>query len=113
MTRITPDDVVEILDTDLGEVELQAFIEDAHLVVTERCAPHTDDTGALAAVETYLAAHLATSKDPRVESFSHESVSVTHATEGGGNKYWHKAIMMDPTGRLARPNKGYPIYTTG
>lgn len=111
MTRITPDDIREILDTDLGEVELQAFIEDAHRVVNERCAPHTHDREALAAVESYLAAHLATSKDPRVGSFSHESVDIEYTEDG--QRYWHKAVLVDPTGRLARPNKSYPIYTTG
>lgn len=112
MSRITPDDVREILDTDMGEVSLQAFIEDAHRVVNDRCAPHTHDRDALASVETYLAAHLATTKDPRVSAVDHESVSIEYADEGDGQQYWHKAIMVDPTGRLARPSKGYPIYTT-
>lgn len=109
-SRITTQDVREILDTEVSEESLHAFIEDAHLVVNQRIAPYTDDSNALSAVETYLAAHIATSKEPRVQSASHESVSFEYAEEQG-QKYWHNAIMMDPTGRLARPN-GYPIVTT-
>lgn len=110
MARITPDDVTELLDTDLEEDSLLAFIEDAHLVVNDRIAPYTDDAERLAAVETYVAAHLATSKDPRVQSAAHESAEFEYA-EDQGQTYWHRAIMMDPTGRLARPS-GYPVYTT-
>lgn len=109
MARITPDDVYEVLDTELEEPTLQAFIEDAHRVVNERIAPYTDDESALAAVETYLAAHICTSKDPRVQSASHESVSFDYE-EGRGQEYWHNAIMQDPTGRLARPS-GFPVVT--
>lgn len=109
-TRITTADVYEILDTEMPEEDIQAFMEDAHTVVNNRIAPYSDDQDSLAAVETYLTAHLATSKEPRVQSASHESVSFEYSEEQG-QKYWHDAIMMDPTGRLARPN-GYPVYTT-
>lgn len=109
-TRVTTADVYEVLDTDIPEEAIHAFIEDAHTVVNNRIAPYSDDADALAAVETYLAAHLATTKEPRVDAASHEGVSFEYAGEQG-QKYWHDAIMMDPTGRLARPN-GYPVYST-
>jgi len=111
MARITIEDVREVLDTELEDDTLMAFAEDANRVVNQRIAPYSDDSAALAAVETYVAAHIATSKEPRVQSASHESVSFEYA-EGQGQSYWHQALMMDPTGRLARPS-GYPIYTTG
>lgn len=109
-TRITTTDVREIIDVDVDEPSLQAFIEDAHIVVNNRIAPYTDDRSALAGVETHLAAHIASSKDPRVSSASHESVEFEYAGEQG-QRHWHTAIMIDPTGRLARPN-GYPVYST-
>lgn len=108
-TRITTADVREVLDSEVSEEALHAFIEDAHTVVNNRIAPYTDDSDSLSAVETHLAAHLATSKEPRVQSASHESVSFEYAEEQG-QKYWHNAILMDPTGRLARPN-GYPVVS--
>lgn len=109
-TRITTADVREVLETDVPNEDLHAFIEDAHLVVNNRIAPYTDDSNALAAVETYLTAHLVTTREPRVASASHESVSFEYSTDTG-QAYWHKAILVDPTGRLARPN-GYPVYST-
>jgi len=106
-TRITTADVREVIDSDVSEEALHAFIEDAHTVVNNSIAPYTSDSESLSAVETYLAAHLSTSKEPRVQSASHEGVSFEYSEEQG-QKYWHNAIMMDPTGRLARPN-GYPV----
>ena len=111
MTRIAPHDVAEVLETDLDSAELTAFIEDAHRIVERRCAPFVDDTGELADVETYVAAHLATAKEPRVASASHESVDVD--LDVSPDEYWHQALLIDPTGRLDIPNRGYTVVTTG
>jgi len=108
MTRVSPQDVFEVLDTELSESKTQAFIEDAHRIVNQRCAPYTDDEGALAAVETYLAAHLATTRDPQFTEISHESVG--GVLDKNGNDYWHQALLVDPTSRLARPN--YATFST-
>lgn len=108
MARITHEDVYEVLDTELDEAKVEAFIEDAHRIVNSRCAPYTDDERALAAVETYVAAHLATTRDPNFTEIEHESAS--GVLDRDGNDYWHTAITVDPTSRLARPNMG--IYTT-
>ena len=110
MARITPHDVAEILDTELEDVSLQAFVSDAHRVVEQRCAPHTDDADALGDVEAYVAAHLATAKDPRVNMASHESVDVEFETDP--HRYWQHAVLLDPTGRLDRPDHGYGVATT-
>lgn len=105
MPRVAPHDVSEILETDLDSAELSTFISDAHSVVNQRCADHTDDEGALADVETYVAAHLATAKDPRVGTASHESVEVEY--EVNADRYWRQAVLVDPTGRIDTPNRGY------
>lgn len=109
MARISPQDVDEILDNDIPQPVLEAFVEDAHSVVEERCSPYTSDTNALASVETYLAAHFATTKEPRIQSTSHESVSFEYA-EQQGHKFWERAVLLDPTSRLARPS-GWPVHT--
>jgi hypothetical protein len=109
MAHITHHDVAEILETDLNEAELTAFIEDAHTIVQNRIADYTDDEDTLAAVETYLAAHLATAKEPRVATASHEGADVE--LDADGNRYWHQAVLLDPTNRLARPN-GCTFATT-
>lgn len=108
MTRITTQDVTELFETDLVEADVLAFIEDAHRIVENRCAEHTSNEDALAAVEAYLAAHLASAKDPRVTSASHASGDVEFGANG--NRYWHNAVLADPTNRLARPN-GYTTLT--
>jgi hypothetical protein len=110
MTQVTPHDVAEILETELESVTLQAFISDAHRIVERRCAPHTDDMDALGDVEAYVAAHLATAKDPRVSVASHESVDVEFETDA--HRYWEQAVLLDPTGRLDNPTRGYGIATT-
>ncbi|NGM69190.1 hypothetical protein G6M89_09250 [Natronolimnobius sp. AArcel1] len=110
MTRIAPHDVAEVLETELDDSALMAFISDANRVVNRRCEPHTDDDEALADVETYVAAHLATAKEPRVSATSHESVGVE--LDADGDRYWHQAVLIDPTGRLDRPERGYGVATT-
>lgn len=109
MSRITATDVAEIFETSLEPSVLTAFVEDAHRIVEQRCGPYTDDQDALATVETYLAAHLATAKDPRISQGSHDGIQVAY--EGSGERYWHKAILADPTNRLARPS-GYATFST-
>lgn len=84
-------------------------VEDAHRIVEQRCGPYTDDEDALATVETYLAAHLATAKDTRVSQGSHGGIQVTY--EASGERYWYKAVLADPTNRLARPG-GYATFST-
>ncbi len=110
MARITPHDVAEILETDLSSVDLQAFVSDADTVVERRCAPYTDDESELANVEAYVAAHLATAKDPRVSVASHESVDVELETDP--HRYWEQAVLLDPTGRLNTPKRGYATFST-
>lgn len=109
MSRTTYHDVNEILETSLTEAELIAFVEDAHRIIENRCASYSTDDDALASAETYLAAHLATTKDPRVKSASHAGADIEYDTNG--NRYWHQAVLLDPSNRLARPS-GYSIKTT-
>lgn len=111
MPRVAPHDVLEVLDTDMDSAVLSAFISDSHSVVNQRCAPYTDDESALADVETYVAAHLATTKDPRVSTASHESVEVEFEVDG--DRYWRQAVLVDPTGRIDSPTRGYTVATTG
>ena len=111
MPRVTPHDVAEVLDTDLDSVELSTFVSDANRIVNDRCEPYTGDDNALANVETYLAAHLATTKEPEVSSLTHHSTQVSINIDS--KRYWNKAVMLDPTGRLDKPDRGYSTFTTG
>lgn len=111
MPRVAPHDVEEVLETELDSADLSAFIADAHTVVNRRCQPYTDDERALADVETYLAAHIATAKEPRVSSTAGAVSEVELDTDA--DRYWHRAVMLDPSGRLDAPQRGYTVRTTG
>jgi hypothetical protein len=113
MARIEPEDIEEVADIDLPPTDVQAFIDDAHRIVQRRCAEYASerDQKDLAMVEVYLGAHLMMSKSPQVTSTSAEGISASFAVDGNGDDYWHKAILADPTGRLARPD-GWNIFTT-
>lgn len=110
MARIAPHDVSKILETELETSALMTFIEDANTIVNNRCEPYTDDTDALADVETYLAAHLASAKEPRVSTVSGAVTEVE--LDADGDRYWHQAVLIDPTGRLDIPTRGYFATTT-
>lgn len=114
MARITPEDVDEVTDVDLQASDVQAFCDDAHAIVQQRVAPYadTDDQSDLARVETYLAAHMLTAKSPIIKSTSSDAISASYDTSGDGSEYWNRAILSDPTGRLARP-EGWPVASTG
>jgi len=109
MPRIVPHDVAEVLETELDGADLSAFIADAHTIVNRRCQPYTDDEDALADVEAYLAAHIATAKEPRVSSTAGAVSEVELDTDA--DRYWYLAVMMDPTGRLNTPQRGYTVLT--
>jgi hypothetical protein len=97
------------METKLDEPSLRAFIDDAHTIVEQRCASHTSDEDALAAVETYVACHLVTAPDPRVQSAAHADIDVEYEDVEGN--YWQRAVLTDPTNRIARPG-GYTALTT-
>lgn len=113
MARIEPEDVEEVAEFDLEPSDVQSFIEDAHLIVQRRCAPYATsaDQKALASTETYVAAHLLTSRSPQVQSTSAEGMSISYNRDSEGDDYWNRAVLADPTGRLSRPD-GWNVYST-
>jgi len=112
MARIEPEDVEEVTDIDLEPTDVQAFVDDAHRIVQRRCAPYVSEDlhEDLATTEVYLAAHLLTSKSPQIQSTSAGvGVNVSYVTRD--EDFWHKAILADPSGRLARPD-GWSVMST-
>lgn len=111
MARIEPEDIEEVLDIDLPPSDVQSFIDDAHRIIQRRCAPYAsdEDEADLAMTEVYLGAHLLTSKSPQIRSTSAEGLSASYAVSE--DDYWHKALLADPTGRLARPD-GWNVFST-
>lgn len=105
MPRVTASEVQEILDTSLDTTSLDAHIEAASLEVDD--IEDTDPSLAsdrLAAIEKYLAAHIATAQDQRASSQSGESRSVSYSEEMSSS-FLETATRLDPTGTVGSGGK--------
>lgn len=100
--RVSDAEVREIMDTEVSD--LSAFITAANLTVDRRLKGQGLQDDELKEIERWLAAHLATAKDPRV---SKESIGDASSTYQGGSglgldssRYGQMVQSLDPTGRL-------------
>ena len=113
MSRVTPEEVQEIIDTDLKRDQILAMITVANLIVTNGPATSTNPSlGAdmLKEIERWLAAHFVCLRDPvalREKVGDSDAwkfpVSVTTAWGKGLllTVYGSNAVAMDLTGELA------------
>lgn len=58
MSRVTPAEVKEIIDTDLSDTVIQVWIDSANTIVNDNKECIGDDESKLTQVELYLSAHL-------------------------------------------------------
>lgn len=100
MARTTVAEVQAILSTSLTEAQLTAFITDASLWVDTHLDGACDSltTTLLATIEKYLAAHFATSRDPRLKQAKLDDVSETYQRDDKVTEYLQTAIALDPCG---------------
>ena len=104
---VNADAVRQILDTSLEDSQLDVFITGAQTII----GPDGCDLASTLADETvdeicrWLAAHLATVADPRVESSRASGHSVDFRGDTGmglkTSMYGQQAKLLDPTGCLA------------
>jgi hypothetical protein len=103
-TRATPDDVRLILDTDLNDAQLQAFIDAANAIINSTIADapcHTEET--LKQVEIFLSAHLATASTPQVNE---ETIGKSSEKRRDSDaNYLDTAYALDCSGRLRESTK--------
>jgi len=105
MARVTALEVKDILDTDLSDSVVEAFISDASNLIDEL---FEDETGVsdelLASIEKWVAAHFVAIRDQRPKSEKVGDASITyHGTSGKGlefTPYGQQALLLDTTGRL-------------
>lgn len=105
MARINVGDLRAVYETTLEDYQLQAFVDDANLLVTEELAGAGLSDERLAAIEKYLAAHMASLRDPRYQS---ENIagewSYTVQGKTGMNLdatfYGQQAKLLDTSGTL-------------
>jgi len=112
MARVTALEVKDILDTDLSDSVVEAFISDASNLIDELFEDETglfeDETGVsdelLASIEKWVAAHFVAIRDQRPKSEKVGDASITyHGTSGKGlefTPYGQQALLLDTTGRL-------------
>lgn len=112
--RVDVSGVKAAFDTDLADNEIELFIVDANLFVTEELVGKGLSDGRLAAIEKYLACHFCALKDPRLESeniagewsFKVQGKTAMHLD---ATFYGQQAKLLDTTGTLdelgANPKK--------
>lgn len=98
--------VQDILDTELDEAFLAAFINIAHTIVADRLYDKGLSGPILTQIEIWLAAHLATARDPQAES---ENIAGEYQVKYqgkydlglNGSKYGQTVLLLDSSGTLA------------
>ena len=106
MARVDINDVLEVLDTEIGVGMLAPLIQDASAWVDQFLSNRLSET-TLTAIEKYLAAHMAIVAEDGptgpLTSAKRADISETYAQRGeaGGTNYLRIAAAYDSTGILA------------
>jgi len=103
MARTTSDDVRAIIEVD-ASISLDAFISAATSLVDEIATDSGHSAERLALIETWLAAHFYTVRDPRPVSEAAGSVSTTYQSRVdlglATSHYGQMAMALDTSGLL-------------
>lgn len=102
MPRTSETAVRDVINTSLTAAQVNAFIADANLFVTEEVA--AEDVGITAArlelIERYLACALIRLRDLGLKSVSWSKVSETYQVDSEVTDYLKRAAAFDPTGKV-------------
>ncbi len=113
--QVEPEDVRDILNTGLNDVQLEAFIAAARLMVDRHLAPAGYNTNELFELERWLAAHFAVARERPLKSESVSGASDTYDTVTGlgldGSYYGQQVKIMDSRGILLGLNKRRAVVT--
>jgi hypothetical protein len=90
-----------IIDTRLDASALESFIADASLWVDNNLASDGLSDATLEAIERWLAAGFATSRDPRLTDKTLLSVKESLQRDPIISEYFKRAADLDPTGKVA------------
>ena len=107
MSRTTPSDVKEILDTTLSDATIQAYIDVANDVVDTIVSTGTVDSDTATRIEKFYTAHLATAQEREASdrSAGNRSVSYEGFDTEGQSSYFEIANSLDPTGTITATTK--------
>lgn len=104
--RVSIDDLKNILDTELTDEQLYAFINTAHVMVEEVLTSTALSSDLLTEIEMWLSAHYACIREQRA---SEESIGAEYRVKYQGTTdmglkattYGQQALALDYTGTLA------------
>lgn len=112
--RTTSAEVKQIIETDLVDQQIMAFITTANALVNDQLAAKGLGAELLTEIEKYLSAHLLSLRDQRAQSEGFgDDYRVTYQgkTDLGlnGTQYGQTVMMLDPTGKLAARSMGKKV----
>lgn len=115
MARTNAAYVKEILDTALGDTVIEGFIATANVWVDARLLNAGMSDTILTEIEKYLAAHLATVREPQASQFTTGdglAVKIQGLTGEGlkATYYGQMALMLDSSGTLAAMGKQVALF---
>lgn len=104
--RITVEELLDIIDTDLEESQINAFINTANNLVTAKLEDSGLDSTMLHDIELWLSAHFVCMRDMRAKSediAGEYRVTYQGETKTGldATLYGQQALLLDYTGTLA------------
>lgn len=110
MARVTPEEVKEIIDTELTDI--YAFIQTANILVTDLLVNKGIDVDRLKEIERWLSAHFLAMRDQDAGMTTGQTIGDTKVfysrNSGKGlnlSRYGQQAMVLDSTGTLAALNR--------
>ena len=100
MATTTESAVRQIIKTKLASAEVQQFIDDAALWVSEEINPAEVSAGRLEIIERYLACALIRTRELGIKSATFKEISETYQTDLYVTDYLKRAASFDPTGKV-------------
>lgn len=102
-SKVSQSDVEAVFDTDIAD--LTPFIDAAHRVLVDEVQPESDlSDSRLQDIEKHLAAHMASTMDPRVSEFGAGDTRVRFQGKSGeglrATRYGQAALALDTSGVL-------------
>lgn len=110
-TRVLPDEVIAIMDTTLGEDDVQPYCDSAHVFVDALLASAGLTETILKEIEKWMAAHMVSlSKERQSKEEGAGTAYIKYAGEWAKGleqtSYGQMAIALDPSGTLSNLSKG-------
>ena len=108
---VTKTDVKQVIDTDLGDTDLDYFISLADLEIVEKLTGKGLSDARLKEIERWLTAHfIASSRDPQIKSEGVDVLSSSYEGQTGMGleftRYGQQVMKLDTSGTLGRSGKG-------